>query len=264
MCPPTMAIAATDLALRDLSLDDWPSVSGSHHDGHLTPLRADVVELEHDAIGLAAVDAWMHREVHRHECACCLATTFGVSPYAGDLPFSVGCVIPGVRPSEAVAAPRLELRSIPPSAWERCGWPSLSATRAYEQLGRPDQPGRLSLARAQPCAPLVLVGTTAVLTTGPALAGVRANVELIERQDRSQLLHAREGCSIGSTSAPRLIPLAISNVHSNHHTNVGQAQARPSAGIATCAVGRHPDRSSNLVRDRPERAEACPRGSRRR
>jgi len=148
--PATMAITTTDLALRDLSLDRWAWISGGHHGGHVTPLRPDVVELKHDAIGLAAVDARMRREMRSDKCACCLATTFGVSLYAGDLSLSVGCVIPGVRLSEAVAAPRLDLRAIAPSARERFGRLSLSAPRARQQLGRPDQPGRLGLASAQP------------------------------------------------------------------------------------------------------------------
>ena len=61
-----MAIRATDFALRDFCLDDFPFVNPNHLRNGTQLLTTDVIKLKADYIGLATVDAGIQGEV-RHQ-----------------------------------------------------------------------------------------------------------------------------------------------------------------------------------------------------
>ena len=56
-----MAVAAADLALGDLLLEDGEA-DVPHHAADLVPFGTDVIEFEHCHVGLAAVDALATRQ----------------------------------------------------------------------------------------------------------------------------------------------------------------------------------------------------------
>jgi hypothetical protein len=59
----TVAIAATNLALRDLAFDDGPGETGSKHVRDVLPFVGHVVELKDDWIRLAAVDTRVRGQI---------------------------------------------------------------------------------------------------------------------------------------------------------------------------------------------------------
>ena len=65
-----MAVRASHLASRDLRFETVARRPPSDQRAHERRLAGDVVEVQHADIRLAAVDAWMLREVLRHEPPC--------------------------------------------------------------------------------------------------------------------------------------------------------------------------------------------------
>jgi hypothetical protein len=55
--PPAMAVGAPDLATRDLSLQGGDRMLVDSQDHDAPAFGAEVIEVQHDQIGLAAVDA---------------------------------------------------------------------------------------------------------------------------------------------------------------------------------------------------------------
>lgn len=72
-----MAIDAPNVALFDLSADALPSHPGNHPT-HIPELIGGitVVELEHDGVPIAAVDAWMRGEVREDFPTVLLSSSF--------------------------------------------------------------------------------------------------------------------------------------------------------------------------------------------
>jgi hypothetical protein len=62
-----VAVGAKDLTLPDLHENRCPSETGCAHVCHVVALVAEVVELEHDGVSLAAFDARMLRQVLPHQ-----------------------------------------------------------------------------------------------------------------------------------------------------------------------------------------------------
>jgi hypothetical protein len=113
-----MTVCAPDLALRYFLLYASPGTSGARIRRDVRDFVAQVIELEHDDVGLAAVDAGVGREILDDA-----ATIFGAGgchiaqqPRLLRLPVPP-VVLPPVR-SEALATPRLQFR-LAPSHWRK-------------------------------------------------------------------------------------------------------------------------------------------------
>ena len=62
-----MAVGTEDLTLCDLYEDRCPRETRLAHVGHIVAFVAEMIEVEDDRISLAALDAWMDRQVLPHE-----------------------------------------------------------------------------------------------------------------------------------------------------------------------------------------------------
>jgi hypothetical protein len=58
-----MAVRAAYFALVDLRGDRGPCATAMHHQADIRHLVADVIEVQHADVGLAAIDAWMELEI---------------------------------------------------------------------------------------------------------------------------------------------------------------------------------------------------------
>src|SRR5436190_7769532 len=105
-----MAICAPHLALVDFREDPLPTATSIRQCRDVGQLLADVIEFEHNDVGLTTVDARMVREVLDE-------MLLDSDPLLGDLAyeprlltFVILPIVPRVRLSETIAAPRLQLR----------------------------------------------------------------------------------------------------------------------------------------------------------
>src|SRR5438874_9141305 len=130
-----MAVCAADLAFPDLRLDARPGTSAASVGRYIRDFVAQMIELEHDDVGLAAVHARVGREIF-DDAATILSSSGSYVPQQTRLlavsVFSV--VLASVRP-EAVAAPRLELRLAAPHRRKRLKRLQLAAFRARSHEG---------------------------------------------------------------------------------------------------------------------------------
>jgi hypothetical protein len=125
-----MTVGAADLALLDLSEYTFPSPSGVRVSGYVCDLFANVVELKDHDVRLTAVNARMLREVF-DELPLDVRAPLGNMPDEPRLlPLVVLPIVPRVRLSEAIAAPRLELGLTSPHWGKRVKRLDLSAFRA--------------------------------------------------------------------------------------------------------------------------------------
>lgn len=136
-----MAVRAAHFALFDLRFDPCPCAPASGIGRDVSDFVADVIEFENDDVSLAAVHAWMLSEVIDDLLADLRASVRDVFVDSSALPLPVSLVIPRVRLSEAVPAPRLQLRLATPhrrKCFERLQF-AASRARSHERE-RADRP----------------------------------------------------------------------------------------------------------------------------
>src|SRR5690606_7397147 len=126
---PPMAISAAHLALSDLFLDDCRRRTTANHFRDASNLfAANVVELQHHGVRVAAIDARMGREVGPNEGAGC-----GLAPLARRLPLGVSlwgiaivCVVSDLHARLAVRSPAVRLGSVTMEICERLDFLALT------------------------------------------------------------------------------------------------------------------------------------------
>jgi hypothetical protein len=142
-----------------------------------------MIELQDDRVALTAVDAGVLGQVGEDGALIRASRRVHVPAKAGALGLVLGCVPRGVDRREAVAAPRLERILTSPTGWEGDRRLELAASRAPKMLTGSNDSLRLWLSWVKPRVPCVLVRTATSPALGLALAGVRADVEVLERLD---------------------------------------------------------------------------------
>ena len=104
-----MAVRAADDTLGDLGLDARPTRAVGDHRRDVERFVAKVIELEHEDVRFAAIDARVRRQVFDRSTAIVLAFPRSLEEEAGPLSLRVLPVVPLVRIGKAPAAPSLEL-----------------------------------------------------------------------------------------------------------------------------------------------------------
>jgi hypothetical protein len=125
-----MAVRAAHLALVDLCFDTCPCTPSSGIGRYVGDLVPDVIELEHDDVSLATVDAWMLSEVVDDFLADLRASVCNVGVDSSALALPISRVVPSVRLSEALPTPGLEPRLSAPHRRKRFERLHLAAFRA--------------------------------------------------------------------------------------------------------------------------------------
>src|SRR5205085_1934160 len=101
--PAAMTVDAHHLAPRQLGLDNRRRDSFRDHRADVSPLRADVIEFEHERIGLPAFEAWRRAKLRLHQRPGFVATAPASRPdLLAVCPASLAEVL-----AEALAAPPL-------------------------------------------------------------------------------------------------------------------------------------------------------------
>jgi len=100
-----MAVGTEDLTLRDLYEDRRPRETGLAHVGHIVAFVAEMIEVEDDRISLAALDAWMDRQVLPHESLVLVPSLVSSCSDVRDVPRAIAFVPSALVLSHAAFAP---------------------------------------------------------------------------------------------------------------------------------------------------------------
>jgi hypothetical protein len=130
-----MAVRAADLALVDLDFDTEPAAAATRVGCNVAKFFGDMVKLEDDDIGFAAVDTGVLLQVLDDFLADFRAPLRDLAYEPALLPFVILPIVPSARLGEAVPAPRLELRLTPPHRRKRFERLHLAAFRARSHEG---------------------------------------------------------------------------------------------------------------------------------
>jgi Fe2+ transport system protein FeoA len=207
----SVVVGAPDVALRDLSLDRSPGIAACDELRYVANLLApNVVEVEHEWVGLTAVDTRMGKQVREHTFTTRRDDSRLIPTNAGHLALMVRLMALGFVSGEALRAPRIEPIGVTAATRELRPRLKRATSPARQELRSPNDADR---ARSGYPSTRALICAATVFATCPVLTGVCPYVELGQRLGlaagpaRLRDRHKRVG--------QVLIPISISNTYSN-------------------------------------------------
>src|SRR2546430_16907736 len=114
-----MTVGATNLAFLDLRFDARPGTAAAGIGRYVRDFVTQVIELEHDDVGLATFHARVRREIFDDAATIFGSSSSYIPQQTGFLRITVLAVVLAPVCSETGPAPRLQLRLTAPDRWER-------------------------------------------------------------------------------------------------------------------------------------------------